>query len=230
MISACPTHPFAPVLPVKGRSLPWPIARQTINYFGALTTHDQLLQISVTDPTNKSDFVLYFHRVSAPAREKPISLIQISRYPNILESRACCDGAGIVKKHIAFINLPRPSHINATLPIVSTLVRRGHRVTYATSEQFSARITRAGAQYMLIPSMDMRAMRDDLVCHTAAETVKAVTPCFEMDTPDVIVYDPLAMAGRVLAHQWSLPAIKISPDSHTVKKPFLAACRADTCG
>jgi MGT family glycosyltransferase len=68
--------------------------------------------------------------------------------------------------------------------------------------------------------MDIRTVRNDWGCHIAAETVKAITPCFEIDRPDVIVYDPIAMAGRVLAHQWSLPAIKISPDFAYCEEAF----------
>lgn len=130
-------------------------------------------------------------------------------------------------KHIAFVNLPRPSHINPTLPIVATLVRRGHRVTYATSEQFAARITRAGAQHVLIPSMDIARQRDDLACHTATETVKAVTAFYETDRPDLIIYDLIAMAGRVLAHQWNLPAIKISPDFSYSEEAFSSQVRQE---
>jgi hypothetical protein len=35
--------------------------------------------------------------------------------------------------HIAFICLPAAGYVNPTLPVVAELVRRGHRVTYATS-------------------------------------------------------------------------------------------------
>jgi MGT family glycosyltransferase len=100
-------------------------------------------------------------------------------------------------------------------------------VTYATSEQFAARIVRAGAQYVLIPSMDFAGRQDDLACHTATETVKAVTPSYETDRPDLIIYDLIAMAGRVLAHQWNLPAIKISPDFAYSEEAFSCQVRQE---
>lgn len=132
-----------------------------------------------------------------------------------------------MKKHILFVNLPRPSHINATLPIVATLARRGHRVTYATSEQFTARITRVDAQYVLIPPMDFAGQGANTACHTATETIKAVAKLHETDRPDLIIYDPLAMAGRVLAHQWNLPAIKISPDFSYSEEAFVRQIRQE---
>ena len=43
--------------------------------------------------------------------------------------------------HFAFICLPAAGHVNPTLPVVAELVRRGHRVTYATSERYAKAVT-----------------------------------------------------------------------------------------
>lgn len=49
--------------------------------------------------------------------------------------------------HIAFICLPAAGHVNPTLPVVSELVRRGHRVTYATAEKYAKSVESAGAAF-----------------------------------------------------------------------------------
>jgi UDP:flavonoid glycosyltransferase YjiC (YdhE family) len=40
--------------------------------------------------------------------------------------------------HVAFCIAPFTGHVNPSLAVVSELARRGHRVSYATTAQFSA--------------------------------------------------------------------------------------------
>lgn len=54
--------------------------------------------------------------------------------------------------HIAFICLPAAGHVNPTLPVVAELVRRGHRVTYATSAKYADAVESVGAVFL--PSGD----------------------------------------------------------------------------
>lgn len=49
--------------------------------------------------------------------------------------------------HVAFICLPAAGHVNPTLPVVAELVRRGHRVTYATSAKYAKAVEAAGAVF-----------------------------------------------------------------------------------
>ena len=49
--------------------------------------------------------------------------------------------------HFAFICLPAAGHVNPTMPVVAELVRRGHRVTYATSAKYVAAVESAGAAF-----------------------------------------------------------------------------------
>nr|WP_307015323.1 macrolide family glycosyltransferase [Arthrobacter bambusae] len=49
--------------------------------------------------------------------------------------------------HITFICLPAAGHVNPTLPVVAELVRRGHRVTYATSAKYAKAVESAGAAF-----------------------------------------------------------------------------------
>ena len=49
--------------------------------------------------------------------------------------------------HFPFICLPAAGHVNPTLPVVAELVRRGHRVTYATSAKYAGAVESAGAVF-----------------------------------------------------------------------------------
>jgi MGT family glycosyltransferase len=123
--------------------------------------------------------------------------------------------------HIAWFSLPHPSHLNAALPIVSVLVRRGYRVTFVTSERFAERIKSLGAEFVACPSFDVNEMWDQQdvekerhphpFCRLAVRTLAQVTSFYEKQRPDLIVYDLVAFAGRILANRWSIPAVKCSP-------------------
>src|SRR5690348_5163333 len=108
------------------------------------------------------------------------------------------------RAHIAFVSFPHHPHVNPTLPIVSTLVRRGFRVTYATSEKFAARVAAVGAEVVLCPPFEVSTLsqgedeKDRFshpFCRLAIRTLKKLTSFYENDHPDVIVYDLLAFAG-----------------------------------
>ncbi|MFP3461004.1 glycosyltransferase [Arthrobacter globiformis] len=49
--------------------------------------------------------------------------------------------------HFTIVCLPATGHVNPTLPVVAELVRRGHRVTYATSAKYAAAVESAGAVF-----------------------------------------------------------------------------------
>ena len=49
------------------------------------------------------------------------------------------------QKHIAFFNIPALGHVYPTLPVVSELVRRGHRVSYAAVKDRDPLISKTGA-------------------------------------------------------------------------------------
>lgn len=47
--------------------------------------------------------------------------------------------------HLSFMSISAAGHVKPTLPVVSELVARGHRVTYFTSASFGRQITEARA-------------------------------------------------------------------------------------
>ncbi len=134
----------------------------------------------------------------------------------------------MTKHHIAFFVVPAPPHVNPTLSIVSTLVRRGHRVTYVTSDIFEPILSELGAECVLCsrlfeasdikPDPDPKWWTwDDIgraypgFIDVATRTLSEVTHRYEEDRPDIILYDSLCFAGRVLAEQWRIPAIQTTP-------------------
>lgn len=122
------------------------------------------------------------------------------------------------RSHIAFISFPHHPHVNPTLPIASVLIRRGHRVSYVTDDKFESRVERLGAEFVrslgynpeLLKSEDIRVQLE-WPCHMAVRTLAKIMPLFEQDRPDLIIYDLLAFAGRILAHKLNIPAIQTSP-------------------
>lgn len=123
--------------------------------------------------------------------------------------------------HVAFINFPHTGHVNPTLPIVSTLVRRGIRVTYVTSEPYLSRVTSLGAEGVAcrrfshvkrseLPPGEVE-LYETSVCKLAEKTLPLIRDFYRRDVPDLIVYDILALAGKILADELRVPAIKTSP-------------------
>lgn len=126
-------------------------------------------------------------------------------------------------RHIAVFCIPASGHVNPTLPIVSELVARGHRVSYATSAEFAPRVAAAGAAPVVcasvLPSVmsgerypldDPVAMADGFL-REAVVSLPDQTAAFEADRPDVILYDYAAFGAQILARRWGIPSVRTSP-------------------
>ncbi|WP_123743523.1 macrolide family glycosyltransferase [Saccharothrix texasensis] len=122
--------------------------------------------------------------------------------------------------HIAFFNIPGHGHVNPTLPVVTELVNRGHRVTYAVDPGFAGIVAKAGAEPVLhptsLPTDDREwptemapAMR--LFLGEARTVLPVLAAAYADDRPDLVVYDIGAWTARVLAGRWGVPAIQFSP-------------------
>lgn len=129
--------------------------------------------------------------------------------------------ANMMTGHIAFIVLPQPSQLYPTLPIVSVLVRRGYRVTYATSPRFSSEVDALGAEVIASPAFSVteffQQQRDATSIHElphcifARRTLAKISNFYEENRPDLIFYDVTSLAGRILASRLGVPAIHITP-------------------
>ncbi|WP_328868584.1 macrolide family glycosyltransferase [Streptomyces sp. NBC_00304] len=124
--------------------------------------------------------------------------------------------------HVAFLPFPAFGHINTTLPVVTELVRRGHRVTFATNARFAPLAAEAGAtvveyeSWLASRKLPDRVDADYMVrepvrsIDEAIATVPVYEAGFGDDVPDVLLYDVSTFAaGRVLARKWQRPAIEL---------------------
>jgi MGT family glycosyltransferase len=128
-----------------------------------------------------------------------------------------------LKKHFAFINVPAAGHVNPTLPLVEELVRRGHRVSYATGHSMLARIKAAGAEAIPLPAElpdlppNVNFFPENfarMLEHALAEARNSfplLLQHFERDRPDAVCYDAITLTGRALAEKLQIPDISLVP-------------------
>jgi MGT family glycosyltransferase len=129
-------------------------------------------------------------------------------------------------KHVAFFNIPAIGHVFPTLAVVAELVRRGHRVSYATIDKRAALLEAAGA--VVVPYRSLRPEDSDpqmrapgraeyisqsllSFLEEAEATLPQLEPRFADDPPDLVVHDRMAFAGRVYAAKHDLPTIQLWP-------------------
>nr|AKA59102.1 glycosyltransferase [Streptomyces sp. WAC2288] len=123
---------------------------------------------------------------------------------------------------MAFLPLPAFGHITTNLPIAEELIRRGHRVTFATTDRYAALAERTGARVLRYDSwLASRTIPDrvdaEYLAHEPVRSIDealATVPLYEAgfgdDLPDVLLYDVSTFAaGRVLSRKWGRPAIQM---------------------
>nr|UBK24736.1 simple phenolic glycosyltransferase [Streptomyces tenjimariensis] len=143
--------------------------------------------------------------------------------------------------HIAMVSIPFHGHVNPSLEIISTLVRRGHRVTYA-NDPAAADLTKAtGAELVpvtSVPPVADNAGIDDpiaqltLFLDDAVAMLPQVRTAYADDRPDLYLYDIAGAPARLLGEQWGIPAVQRSPTSVAWEgyEQEMAAMRADPPG
>src|SRR5262249_48724840 len=126
-------------------------------------------------------------------------------------------------RHIAFVNVPAIGHVYPTLAVCAELVRRGHRVSYATIEARAEAVAAAGG--MLRPYRSTRPAdsardlpplaTDDYISQSvlnfmieAEATLPQIEDAFHDGPPDLVVYDRMSFAGRSYAAKYSLPSVQ----------------------
>lgn len=128
-------------------------------------------------------------------------------------------------KHLLFVALFGHGHVNPTLPLVEELVRRGHRVDYATSAEHSDAVTKAGARWVelklqspeiLSPPRQfgleeilvwMRGMFAEMCAQ-----YPVLRDYCAAESPDAICYDGMNWPAHVVAEQLGLPAVRFIPN------------------
>jgi len=140
------------------------------------------------------------------------------------------------RKHVAIVTGQVPGHIYPMLGLCSELTSRGFRVTYPTVDSFSEKIKQNEAEpiVFLKPSLanaekishlpienDLRSwqlyasLQSSLLLCTAAAIVEETKQFYRDNPPDLVIYDWLACAGKILARMFSCPAIRV--DAHFAK-------------
>lgn len=125
--------------------------------------------------------------------------------------------------HIVFFTIPQPVHVNPTLSTVQALVRRGHRVSYVTSQRHAEEVARLGAKVVLCPrleyprnqvgaddSVPMEQQYATGVRDLAARSFRAAKAVFDADKPDLIVFDTHSLAAVLMAERFRVPSVRIT--------------------
>lgn len=129
----------------------------------------------------------------------------------------------VLSKHFLFTSVPAHGHVNPTLAVAAELVRRGHRVSYATHESFRAAIEATGAT--ILPTGDELQQPPQtiefspeqfaqMIEHTVSQasvSFPVLVKQMEQDPPDVVCYDIMTFTGRMLAEKLGVPAVAFMP-------------------
>ncbi|MFD1815579.1 macrolide family glycosyltransferase [Rhodococcus gannanensis] len=131
--------------------------------------------------------------------------------------------------HIAMVSIPAPGHVNPSLEIVRELVARGHRVTYANDPSMAAVIETTGAELRpytsTLPGVNTgdpgekseKSWDGDMIDQLTLfqEDYESMLPqlreIYDSDRPDLFLYDIAGGPARILAEEWRIPLVQLSP-------------------
>ena len=123
---------------------------------------------------------------------------------------------------VLFFNIPAHGHTNPTLPLVKELTRRGERIVYYSSDNFSEKIRAAGAAFrsygaglsfdgheidkniFMNAGLVMEASRDLM-----PGILKELAGLGELGDkkPDYIIHDSMCVWGKLVAQMLDVPAV-----------------------
>ncbi|WP_066944812.1 macrolide-inactivating glycosyltransferase [Streptomyces lushanensis] len=151
--------------------------------------------------------------------------------------------------HIAMFSIAAHGHVNPSLDIIRELVARGHRVSYAIPAPFAEKVAATGARPVIYTSVlpgpddDPAAWGTELIDNVepflddAIQALPRLAAAFANDRPDLVLSDITSYPAPVLAHQWGVPYIQLSPNlvawegyEEEVGEPMLAQLRASARG
>lgn len=118
------------------------------------------------------------------------------------------------------IGTTAPSHIYPSLGLIAELVKRGHRVTYAVGDQLTDIIEPVGVEIVSYdsilpqgeanwpddPAEAMRVFLDE-----ARASFGILTDFYDVDRPDLLLYDIGGLAAPVLGRRFGVKAVQLSP-------------------
>ena len=124
---------------------------------------------------------------------------------------------------IVIINLGAYGHMNPTLAMTAELVRRGNKVSYFTTAEFTNRLSLLGAECIPydsffcsnVPNIQeiprqlslfpLRLMKE------AAHVMPQIFAAVKELRPDLILYDQMCITGRFVAASLRVPAVTLHP-------------------
>ncbi|MDQ3760475.1 MAG: glycosyl transferase [Actinomycetota bacterium] len=126
-------------------------------------------------------------------------------------------------RHLLFVTLAGHGHVTPTLPLVEELVRRGHRVGYATGAEHAAAVANAGAGWVALPPLEPFTPPPQVGPEAIAlwfrhyfAALRATYPVLRercgSARPDTICYDATNWPARVVAEQLDIPAVRCIPN------------------
>ncbi|RYZ42164.1 MAG: glycosyl transferase [Myxococcaceae bacterium] len=127
------------------------------------------------------------------------------------------------RAHIAMVSIPAHGHVNPSLELIRELVSRGHRVTYANDASFADVIAGTGAELVPYrstlprPGGPEQSWPEDMVSQLdmflddAMAMLPQLRVAYEHDRPDLFLYDIGCSTARILAENWGLPCVQLSP-------------------
>ncbi|SHG81441.1 macrolide family glycosyltransferase [Streptoalloteichus hindustanus] len=126
-------------------------------------------------------------------------------------------------KKLLFVTLAGHGHVTPTLALVEELVRRGHHVEYATGEEHSEAVVKAGARWVPLPSMKAfpvaeKVDRDAILSWfrfffaAMCDVYPVLHQHCATERPDAICYDATNWPARVVAEKLGIPAVRTVPN------------------
>ncbi|ANY10283.1 macrolide family glycosyltransferase [Pseudonocardia sp. HH130630-07] len=122
-----------------------------------------------------------------------------------------------------FVALAGHGHVTPTLPLVSELAARGHRIGYATGPEFADAVEAAGAARVglpaLAPFVPPAEVGPDVLVRWfrhffagLAATYPVLDRHCRAHRPDVVVYDATNWPARLIARRHGIPAVRTVPN------------------
>lgn len=130
------------------------------------------------------------------------------------------------RRHVAVFTLPAKAHIYPVLGICRELIKRGYRVTFATTENVAQLVRQEGIEPVIFnpgpgsevnfgswPARDpqwWKFIADQCLAFTrdAALAVAQLEPFYRANPPDATIYDNCAYAGRIISKHMNSASVQ----------------------
>lgn len=131
---------------------------------------------------------------------------------------------------LALVNIGMHGHVNPTLGLARELVQGGHELRFFGTEEFAAAIRQTGASFVAYPSVAGKRTAETAALQAAATergeapppeasalarfieeftlTLPALKGELERFAPDLVIYDFVALAAKIVADQLGIPTVK----------------------